>query len=111
MDPLDIEPSLLDRLTEFYQVRTEKVVEALAKMGPRYYFRVNSLTCNKELILAEISSRLGKVFAHETVTDAGWFAVNERQIRPVRPSRCPSLFKRREKVFRPQTRVRSQRLR
>ncbi len=82
MDPLDIEPSLLDRLTEFYQVRTEKVVEALAKMGPRYYFRVNSLTCNKELILAEISSRLGKVFAHETVTDAGWFAVNERQIRP-----------------------------
>ncbi len=82
LDPLDIEQSLLDRLTEFYQVRTEKVVEALAKMGPRYYFRVNSLTCNKELILAEISSRLGRAFAHETVTDAGWFGVNERQIRP-----------------------------
>ena len=82
LDPLDIEPSLLDRLTEFYHVRTEKVVEALAKMGPRYYFRINSLTCNKELVLEEISSRLGRVFAHETVIDAGWFPVNQRQIRP-----------------------------
>ena len=80
--PLHIEPSLLDKLTEFYQARTEKVVQALATMGPRYYFRTNSLTCNKELVLEEISSRLGRVYAHETLTDAGWFPVNERRTQP-----------------------------
>jgi len=51
-------------------------------MGPRYYFRLNSLIRSRELILEEISSRLGAAQPHEALQDAGWFAVKERQLRP-----------------------------
>ncbi len=81
-DPIDIEPGLIGRLTEFYGVRTGKMVEALASMGPRYYFRLNSLRCKRGAVLEEISSKMGKAQPHERLADAGWFAVDERQIRP-----------------------------
>src|SRR5262245_5962946 len=81
-DPVAIESSLLSRLAESYGDRTRRLVEALTSMGPRYYFRLNSLACNRELVLEEISSKLCRARPHETIQDAGWFAARERQIRP-----------------------------
>ncbi len=82
LEPVSVEDSLLERLTSLYGGRTKKVVEALASMGVRYYFRTNSLTCNRELVLDEISSSLAEAFPYEGVADAAWFEAKERQVHP-----------------------------
>lgn len=81
-DAVALEPGLYERLADFYGARMRELVCALARMGPRYYFRLNSLTCDPELVLEEISSGLEKVRRDEVLDDAGWFGVREINVQP-----------------------------
>ncbi len=76
----NIERGLFERLLRLYGERTKKVIGALASMGPRFYFRLNSTLGDRDGLLGEISSRLGPVLSDQKIIDAASFAVKERPL-------------------------------
>ena len=75
-----VEPGLFERLLRCYGSRARGVVEAMAAMGSRYYFRLNTKMGEKDPVLKEISSTLRLAMGDETLTEAAWFAAKERSL-------------------------------
>jgi len=49
-------------------------------MGSRFYFRLNGPARERDLALGEISSRLAPAVKDESLNDAAWFAIKEKQV-------------------------------
>lgn len=72
-----IENALETSLKNVYNQRIAKVLHALGRMGPRFYFRLNSLAQTSSEILADMRSSGLDVSGHERIADAAFFPVNE----------------------------------
>src|SRR6266540_5624883 len=70
-----IDGTLRDSLRLVYNGRLESVLDALEGMGPRYYFRVNSLASSPEDIMENMLSRGLEVKLHKTIADAAYLPV------------------------------------
>jgi 16S rRNA C967 or C1407 C5-methylase (RsmB/RsmF family) len=72
-----IDKSLQDSLKRVYHGRLERVLEALGGMGPRYYFRLNSLAGSAREIIESMGARRLDVRRHETIPDTGFLLVKK----------------------------------
>ena len=80
LEQFSVEPGLLKRLSHAYGSRVPKVVDSLGSMGPRYYFRINTLTCNGEALVQEMASGLGRVWTDDHVEEAAWLPITGHHV-------------------------------
>ncbi len=76
-DSLSLDDSLATCLGTVYNGRLDKVLQSLGAMGPRYYFRLNSLAGSHSEILEDMRFHGLIVGVHETVNDAAYLPVKK----------------------------------
>lgn len=74
--------NLTEILDRVYQTRVDRVVKSLYSMGPRYYFRVNTLRSNRSRVQSEMQAEGIDAQLDETVPEAAFIPVNERSVLP-----------------------------
>ncbi len=77
---LSIDESLAACLETIYNSRLDRVLHSLRRMGPRYYFRLNTLAGSPSATLEDMRSRGLTVGVHETVHDAAFLQVEETTV-------------------------------
>ena len=78
--PIPIDASLRQSLTRIYDGRVDSVLESLGRMGPRYYFRLNSLAGIPSETIESMRSNHLRAEVHETLPDASYLPVTESDI-------------------------------
>ncbi|HWY28105.1 MAG TPA: PUA domain-containing protein [Candidatus Sulfotelmatobacter sp.] len=76
----NLDESLRQSLTTVYDGRLNSIIESLGGMGPRYYFRLNSLAGSQRDTLDSMRNSGLEVGSHEKVTDAGYLPVKESTV-------------------------------
>ena len=77
-----LDESLLASLRTVYNGRLDRILESLQRMGPRYYFRLNTLGGNESETLEDMRSHGLDVGAHERIREAAFLPVTERKMEP-----------------------------
>jgi 16S rRNA (cytosine967-C5)-methyltransferase len=72
-----------DQLSAVYGPRLFRVLEAIVSMGPRYYFRLNSLVSPPSVTVEDMRLEGLDVSTHERLEDAAFIPVRESSIQPV----------------------------
>jgi 16S rRNA (cytosine967-C5)-methyltransferase len=76
----NLDESLRQSLATVYDGRLNSVIESLAGMGPRYYFRLNDLAGSQRDTLDSMRNSGLEAGSHEKVTDAGYLPVKESTV-------------------------------
>lgn len=72
-----------EQLSAVYGPRLFRVLDAIASMGPRYYFRLNTLVLGSTETLEDMRLEGLDVSTHEQLEDAAFIPVRESAIQPV----------------------------
>ena len=81
--PLQLEDGLRKELATVYGPRLDRVIEAFGSMGSRFYFRLNTLRGDREMILSELLSEgLQEVEVHDEIGDACFLPVRHFEMEP-----------------------------
>ena len=78
--PIPVDQALRQSLTTVYDGRVDSVLESLSRMGPRYYFRLNSLAGKPSETIESMQSNNLKAQVYENLPDAGYLLVTESEI-------------------------------
>lgn len=78
-----MDEGLRNELRKVYGPRLDRVIEALGSMGSRFYFRLNTLKGEREMILGELFSEgLRQVEVNDQIGDACFLPVRHLEMEP-----------------------------
>jgi len=69
---LQLDPELDHHLREIYGQRTDRLLSAMRAMPSRYYFRINTLKAERDIVIQSMNADGLQAEPHKQLKDAGF---------------------------------------